>query len=79
MAVVSILPRFRITIPKDVRVESGLKVGDKISFLRRGEEIIIVKVPEKPLVKMAGSLKTKKNVRKLLAEMKKEDIEDEFQ
>ena len=52
-------------------------IGDKISFLRKGDEIIIFKVPEKPLLKMAGSLKTKKNIRKILRELKQEEIETE--
>ena len=77
MAVVSISPRYRITIPKEIRDETNLKVGDKISFLRKGDEIIIIKVPEKPLLKMAGSLKTKKNIRKILQELKQEEIEAE--
>ena len=77
MTVVSISPRYRITIPKEIRDETNLKVGDKISFLRKGDEIIIFKVPEKPLLKMAGSLKTKKNIRKILRELKQEEIETE--
>jgi AbrB family looped-hinge helix DNA binding protein len=75
--VVSISPRYRITIPKEIRDETNLKVGDKISFLRKGDEIIIFKVPEKPLLKMAGSLKTKKNIRKILKELKQEEMEAE--
>lgn len=77
MTVVSISPRYRITIPKDIRDETNLKIGDKISFLRKGDEIIIFKMPEKPLLKMAGSLKTKKNIRKILRELKQEEIETE--
>ena len=77
MTVVSISPRYRITIPKEIRDEINLKVGDKISFLRKGDEIIIFKVPDKPLLKMAGSLKTKKNIRKILQELKQEEIKAE--
>ena len=77
MTVVSISPRYRITIPKEIRDETDLKVGDKISFLRKGDEIIIFKVPEKPLLRMAGSLKTKKNIRKILQELKQEEIKAE--
>ena len=77
MSAVSILPRFRITIPKDIRQESGLKVGDKLAFLRKGDEIVIFKVPKKPLKEMAGSMKTKKNIRKILKDLKQEDLGDE--
>ncbi len=77
MTLVSISPRYRITIPKEIRDETNLKVGDKISFLRKGDEIIIFKVPDKPLLRMAGSLKTKKNIRKILLELKQEEIKTE--
>lgn len=78
MTVVSISPRFRITIPKEIREESDLKIGDKISFLRKGGGIVIFKVPDKPLLKMAGSLKTKKDIKKILAELKQEESEAEL-
>ena len=77
MSTVSISPRFRITIPKDIREDNDLKVGDRLAFLRKGDEIVIVKVPEKPLTKMAGSLTTKKNVRKILQELKEDDLRPE--
>jgi len=70
-------PRFRITIPKQVRKKSGLKVGDTITFLQKGEEIILIKTPEKPLSSMAGSIKTKKNIRKMLQQLKEEDLKTE--
>jgi len=70
-------PRFRITIPKKLRQKTGLKIGDKIAFLNKGEEIIMIKVPEKPLTSMAGSLPTEKNVRILLKTMKQEDKKSE--
>lgn len=77
MSAVSISPRYRITIPKDVREESDLKVGDRLAFLRKGDEIVIFKVPKEPLKKMVGSLTTKKNVKKILQELKKEDLRSE--
>ena len=77
MTAVSISPRFRITIPKDIREGTDLKIGDRISFLRKGDEIVIFKVPEKPLLEMAGMLKTKKNIRKILQDLKREDLEVE--
>jgi len=39
----SITPRYRITLPKEIREKTELHIGDEISFLRRGDEIIIVK------------------------------------
>jgi AbrB family looped-hinge helix DNA binding protein len=77
MSTVLISPRYRITIPKEVREQSDLKIGDKISFLRKGKEIILVKVPDKPLIRMAGSMRTKKNIRKVLRSLKEEDLGSE--
>jgi AbrB family looped-hinge helix DNA binding protein len=77
MAVVSISPRYRITIPKEVREENGLNVGDRLAFLRKGNELIVVKVPKKPLQEMGGALKTKRDVRKALKRLKKEDEKGE--
>jgi AbrB family looped-hinge helix DNA binding protein len=72
-------PRFRITIPKQLRQKTGLKIGDKIAFLNKGEEIIMIKVPQKPLTSMAQSLSTEKNVRHLLKTLKEEDKKSEEQ
>ena len=73
MATASISPRYRITIPREVRKNSGLKAGDRISFLKKGDELVIVKVPKKPLELMEGTLKTKRNVRKTLRDLKKQE------
>ena len=70
-------PRFRITIPKQLRKKTGLKIGDKIAFLNKGEEIIMIKVPQKPLTSMAGNLSTEKNVKHILKTMKEEDKKSE--
>jgi AbrB family looped-hinge helix DNA binding protein len=73
----TVSPRYRITIPKNVREESNLKIGDQIAFLKKGDELILVKIPKRPLSEMAGALKTKKNVRKALKQLKVEELEAE--
>jgi len=50
-------PRYRITIPKDIREGSDINIGDRITFLKKGEEIILFKVPKDPLLAMKGSLR----------------------
>ncbi len=40
-----ITTKFQVTIPKQIRDELGIKESDRLSFERRGEEIIIKKVP----------------------------------
>lgn len=73
----SIDPRFRITIPREIRRESNLQVGDNIAFLKKGEEIVMIKVPKDPITQMAGSLSADVDVRKVLREIKEEDLRDE--
>jgi AbrB family looped-hinge helix DNA binding protein len=70
-------PRFRITIPKVIRERAGLQVGDKVGFLNDGDQIIMVKVPEDPLLAMAGSLHFNGDVRQYLRELKEEDLAEE--
>ncbi len=77
MTVVCVSPRFRITIPKEIRKTTDLKVGDNISFLKKGDEIVMFKVPSNPLQKMRGSIKTNKNVRKILEDLRNEEINAE--
>lgn len=77
MTIVSISPRFRITIPKSVRMKFDLKAGDNVAFLKRGEELVIVRVPKKPLVEMAGMLDNKSDIRKILKQLKEEDLSGE--
>ena len=57
--------------------EARKRLSEYLNMVQKGDEIIIFKVPEKPLLKMAGSLKTKKNIRKILRELKQEEIETE--
>lgn len=77
MSSVSISPRYRITIPKEIREEGNLNIGDRISFLRKGDEIVIFKVPKKPLLEMAGAMDSKKDIRKIIKELKEEELDSE--
>ena len=70
-------PRFRITLPKDIREGSDIKVGDRITFLKKGEQILIFKVPKDPLVAMKGSLKLERDPREFWRELKEGDLLDE--
>ncbi len=70
-------PRYRITIPKEIREGADFKVGDKIAFLRRGEQILLFKVPQEPLTSMRGSLKFEGDPREFLRKMREEDLQEE--
>ena len=49
--------------------------GEAIGWFK--DEIINFKVPDKPLLKMAGSLKTRKDIKKILKELKQEEVASE--
>ena len=46
------------TIPAPIRKKLGLKTGQKVAFLERGEKVVIEAVPY--FLDLMGSLKTKK-------------------
>ncbi len=41
----SITSKYQVTIPKDIREKIGLKDSDRVSFERRGKEVVITRVP----------------------------------
>jgi AbrB family looped-hinge helix DNA binding protein len=55
MARAVISPKFQIVIPKEIRERMGLRPGQVVSLIDRGE--IITLVPEKPLGELRGILK----------------------
>lgn len=48
----------QITIPKLLRDELGLELGDRVAFRRRGNEIVL-KPLQRTLLDLAGSVKPK--------------------
>ncbi|MGA1820098.1 MAG: AbrB/MazE/SpoVT family DNA-binding domain-containing protein [Thermoplasmatota archaeon] len=70
-------PRFRITLPKDIREDLDINAGDRITFLKKGEGILLFKVPKDPLSAMKGSLRIEGDPRKFWRKLKEEDIRDE--
>jgi AbrB family looped-hinge helix DNA binding protein len=55
MALVVISPKFQIVIPKEIRERMGLKPGQTVSLIDRGETITMV--PERPLSELRGILR----------------------
>jgi AbrB family looped-hinge helix DNA binding protein len=53
LAVVS--PKYQIVIPKGVREAAGLKVGQRVQVIARGD--IVTLVPERPLSHLRGIAK----------------------
>ena len=70
-------PRYRVTLPKDIREESDIKAGDRIAFLKNGEQILMFKVPEDPLLEMKGFLRMEGDPREFMRKLKQEDLRDE--
>lgn len=48
----------QVTIPKEIRDALGLKEHDRVSFVRRGDDVIIK--PIKDIIELRGSVKPKK-------------------
>jgi len=55
MAQTVVSSKFQVVIPKEVRVQVGLKTGDRLRVL--GREGIISLVPERPVTELRGFLK----------------------
>lgn len=41
----SITSKFQVTIPKEIREQIGITNTDKVSFERRGKEVVIKRIP----------------------------------
>jgi AbrB family looped-hinge helix DNA binding protein len=55
MARAVISPKFQVVIPKEVREQAGLKVGQVVSITVRGD--ILTLVPQRPLADLRGIAK----------------------
>ncbi len=57
MSTSTITRKGQVTIPKEIRDALGLTEGDRIFFVRRGEEIVL-KVLRGNILELRGSVKT---------------------
>jgi AbrB family looped-hinge helix DNA binding protein len=57
MSLVTVSPKFQVVIPKELREELGVKVGDKLSAVKVDGKIELQRV--RPLHELYGSLKGK--------------------
>jgi AbrB family looped-hinge helix DNA binding protein len=55
MARAVISPKFQLVIPKAVREQAGLKVGQVVQVIARGDTVTII--PDRPLSELRGILK----------------------
>jgi AbrB family looped-hinge helix DNA binding protein len=55
MARAVISPKFQVVIPKEVREQAGLRVGQVVSITARGD--ILTVVPQRPLADLRGIAK----------------------
>ena len=68
---VKVLPKGRITLPKKIRQALGIREGDALVLVRRGEEVVLRK--RKTLFELAGSLP---NLGLSLEEMREKALEE---
>ena len=57
MSLVTVSPKFQVVIPKELREELGVKVGDRLEAVKVGAKIQLQRVT--PLSELFGSLKGK--------------------
>lgn len=55
METVTISPKFQVVVPKKIREQFGLKVGQKIQMVALDDSIVLV--PQRPVKEMRGFLK----------------------
>ncbi len=55
MSLVTVSPKFQVVIPKELREELGVKVGDRLSAVRVDGKIELQRV--RPLHELRGSIK----------------------
>jgi len=68
---VKVLPKGQITLPKKIRKALGIREGDALVLVRRGEEVVLRK--RKTLFELAGSLP---NLGLSLEEMREKALEE---
>ncbi len=68
---IKVLPKGQITLPKKIRKALGIREGDALVLVRRGEEVVLRK--RKTLFELAGSLP---NLGLSLAEMREKALEE---
>ena len=68
---VKVLPKGQITLPKKIRKALGIREGDALVLIRRGEEVVLRK--RKTLFELAGSLP---NLGLSLEEMREKALEE---
>lgn len=54
----------QITMPKSIRASMGIKSGDRLTFTLMSDRTVLLRVKNKSIMKLAGSLR--KKGRKLL-------------
>ena len=74
MPIVGLSSRCRITIPREIRKELGLKPGQRFVMSERNGSIVLTPVPEDPIEFLCGCLKDGPSLTKELLEDRAADL-----
>ena len=75
MAVVTSTVKGQIVIPADIRRKFNIKRGSRVNIYDEGNRIIVEPLPEDPVQKGRGILKTRGRILKALLEDRKREAE----
>ena len=73
MVTVIVSSKGQIVIPKELREKYGLDQGTKVAVLEYPNEIVVVPLPGDTVKESRGLFSSKKPIRKMLAEARKEE------
>lgn len=73
MVTVTVSSKGQIVIPKELREKYGLDQGTKVAVLEYPNEIVVVPLPGDTVKESRGLFSSKKPIRKMLAEARKEE------
>ena len=73
MVKVNVSSKGQIVIPKELREKYGLDQGTKVGILEYPNEIVIVPLPRDAVKASKGMFASKKSVRKMLEEARREE------
>ena len=75
MAVVTSTVKGQIVIPADIRRKFNIKRGSRVNIYDDGDRIIVEPLPDDPIQKGRGILKTRGRILKALLEDRKREAE----
>jgi len=79
MSVITVSPKGAVVIPVEFRKKFGISPGRKVTIIEVNGTLQIYPLPEDPIKSLRGCLRSKKSVKEILEQGRKEDkLHEEF-